>query len=799
MLKRLCLLFCTLTCIASVKANELKGFKLVPSLTSCSIYLDITSVPNSHQTEYKKSGSESWKTAYPLVVSPDKNQLRGSIVNLSEDTFYDIRLTVDGSQVYQAKTKTWSSHVPIAKTINIKDIANDDGIIIDAKGTADGWIKYTSDDNYILKGNGDSNAVITLKNAQYIILENLTIVGGKRHGISLEKSQHIRVINCDISGFGRIGKQDLMKDGKYYMPNGRAVNYDAGINIANSGNLVIERNYIHDPRNRANAWKFSHPAGPNAIAVISTGNVVVRYNDFIGSDEHRWNDCIEGHANGYMRGSFHRDSDIYGNMMAFGNDDGIELDGGQINIRVFENKFEGFLCGVSTAPCLGGPSYIFKNLIVNLGDEDGMANCAFKNGHGNYGKGQIFFFNNTVYTQIGRGYGNYGGKKFSPNPYDKMLKGTTRNNLLYCPAGHFNIDYNLRRKNDFDYDLIYSDQMEPMIDVKHPLSLKGLEKHGIFLKNPHLENTKAAIFKLKASSPAIDSGDNVPNFVTDFTGKKSDIGACEFSTKPMNLPYRPLPVYLDKYQLNFTVNSGKLGEAQTVKASVPVDSNFSSAFKIRKNNVFDWFSVEPAEGLLKAGDTLAFNVKIIDNGRLNPGLKRGAFLVRMANGLSRVVTVYAKVKGNKNLIKPGKGFVQLIEAEQAKDELKFPVVEDANASGKKALHFKPEKLRQFTDKSQTYHFEVPKDGHYMIFVRVKSDIPVGNHDSVFASLDDCKPQAAHLRSATDWRWANVSINPKNRNFQLHNLKKGKHQLKLYGREAIYVDTILITDNLEKVY
>ena len=50
-----------------------------------------------------------------------------------------------------------------------------------------------------------------------------------------------------------------------------------------------------------------------------------------------------------------------------GEDDGMEIDGGQLNSRVYQNRIERFYCGVSLAPNQTGPSYLFRNLIVNLG------------------------------------------------------------------------------------------------------------------------------------------------------------------------------------------------------------------------------------------------------------------------------------------------------------------------------------------------------------------------------------------------------------------------------------------------
>ena len=48
------------------------------------------------------------------------------------------------------------------------------------------------------------------------------------------------------------------------------------------------------------------PAGPQAVGIDKPRSTVLRYNDFIGSDQHRWNDAIEGAGNYHVDGGFSR-------------------------------------------------------------------------------------------------------------------------------------------------------------------------------------------------------------------------------------------------------------------------------------------------------------------------------------------------------------------------------------------------------------------------------------------------------------------------------------------------------------
>jgi hypothetical protein len=803
-------LLLTLACAllpAAVFAGDNK-ITAVPLFQSCGIYFEAADMSVTPVTEFKEKGSQKWLRALELAAIPektvedsdvskaearpytDKAMFRGSIVSLKEDTVYELRIR-QADKSFSAEFKTWSSNVPVKKTVNVKNLKFDRELVITEKGSADGWIKFTADKDFVLKGDDRKNAVITVRGGEYVILENLKVDGGGRHGVSLENSQNIRVVNCDISGFGRIGNQDVKKDGKYYDNDGHAINNDAGVNIAKSGNVVVERCYIHDPRGHANSWKYSHPAGPNAVAVLSTGGTVLRYNDFIGSDLHRWNDAVEGHANGSPRGGFFRDAEIYGNMFIYANDDGIELDGGQMNIRVFQNKFEGSLCGVSTGPCLLGPSYIFKNLIVNLADEEGLSYSAFKNGHGLFDRGISYFFNNTVLAR--GGYGHYNNNKDGLAAHGSELRGVTRNNILHCSRDLFSGSV-FKRGNDFDYDLIYSDNPGLLKTAEDSLKAKGWEKHGIFGKEPKFLSPQSGIFTLVNGSPAEGVAITVDNFLEQSGSATLDMGAFQRG-ETMPLPYRPAPFYLDVYQVNLSAGNGEAPSSAIVNATVDNTVGGAMRFKIAKNSAFDWFSVSPSAGDIKGGHgvfTVSLNMEKIKK----PGLLRGIFLVRLESGLSRPVTVYAKISGREEIKKPGPGFAAWLEAEKPASMEKLKIIGDRDASDGKCVYLDPKEK----DTRLSYDFNLPSDGDYFIFARVKSEEPVGAHDSMFMSIDGGDRRVVSLRSDTDWRWSGCgTADSLGTTAKPVPLTKGPHNITIYPREPVFVDMLLVTDNYRLVY
>ncbi|MBN8527233.1 MAG: right-handed parallel beta-helix repeat-containing protein, partial [Planctomycetes bacterium] len=414
---------------ASQDASATK-LQAIPTYENCSLYLNGSqAAPGGLGVRYRTAAGGAWQDGHPLVVSATDPVPRGSLFGLMAGTAYEAEiLRPDGTRLAATTFSTWAEQVPIARSISLDAHESAGGpLLIEQGGTPEGWIRYIAPPGFVIDGGERDTEAVLLRNAAYVILDGLTVRGGVRHGIRLSQCHDVRISGCDISGFGRVGVQDVAKDGKYYDAKGAAINYDAGICIEDCGRLTIERNWIHDPRSHANSWFFSHPAGPTAMFTRATGEVVVRWNDFVGSDRHRWNDVMEGWGNSKREGAFNRDSDIHGNYLAFANDDAIELDGGQCNVRFYGNLIQGTMCGVSTAPNLRGPSWVIANVIANLADERGLGSAGIKNGGGStHSAGTTFFYHNTFAGQ-GSGISAVG---FGNDRDRGLFRAVGRNNLF---------------------------------------------------------------------------------------------------------------------------------------------------------------------------------------------------------------------------------------------------------------------------------------------------------------------------------------------------------------------------------
>ena len=361
--------------------------RLTPTFCSCSLCWGAKAPVDGVALEYRKAGGEWTKGETPIFFG-DAQNYRVSMFYLDEDADYEARVVAGGRTLAQGAFRTWKSDVPVARTVVVDPATAKYPIEVRDNGASDGWIRYTARPGAVLGDKDSQRAVFDVQHASYVLLDDMVIQGGggikgNSNPIFIAKSKNVRVRNCEIYGYGRTGEPQFSATGggKLFEAGGRSfIDWDAGVTIyTETEAIVVERCYIHDPRGRANSWYYSHPAGMQGIFVHKVGHsVVLRWNDIVGSDLHRWNDAIEGYDNFGPAGGFNRDADIYGNFCIFANDDGIELDGGQQNVRCFRNRFESAVSAVSIQGCLVSPVYVIDNLLGPCGEEFGYVNPCIK-------------------------------------------------------------------------------------------------------------------------------------------------------------------------------------------------------------------------------------------------------------------------------------------------------------------------------------------------------------------------------------------------------------------------------------
>jgi MYXO-CTERM domain-containing protein len=112
------------------------------------------------------------------------------------------------------------------------------------------------------------------------------------------------------------------------------------------------------------SWPLTY--GDDGAAHASDDGIVVN-----GSGHVVCHNQIQGFADAlqnYQVGA--RANDFYGNDVRFTYDDGVELDGAEGNIRAFRNRFLNTYDTLSFQPIYGGPAYAFRNVIINVVNEE---------------------------------------------------------------------------------------------------------------------------------------------------------------------------------------------------------------------------------------------------------------------------------------------------------------------------------------------------------------------------------------------------------------------------------------------
>ncbi|MDR6553182.1 InlB B-repeat-containing protein [Paenibacillus qinlingensis] len=678
----------------------------------------------ANEVQFRKVGTATWEDGLSLAWDSVNKQFRGSIVGLEADTDYEVKVKVlKDASTYTGQIRTWKENVPIARDIPIASIYEPGKplSVQGLRGSENGYIRIIGDGSTVIEVTDEFWEAVVIAQSEYVILENLIIRGGKRSAISvLSSSHHIRIVNSDISHFGREATQYLAKQtvvanadpnlavdlrtGQSYTANATPVNNDSGIFISDASNLVIEKNYIHDARTKTNAWNGGggrawypewddkHPQGVSAMYARGGQGVVIRYNDIVGSDDHRFNDAIETWGNGEVDGGVGKDSDVYGNYFAYTQDDSVELEGSDMNVRFYNNKIEGVANGVGLDTNYVGPIYLYRNVLTNLGDEWGLIQGALKHGaatkEANMGLGANYLFNNTILSsashitrkdsQIYRPYYRNNIIESMDSPLANGQVIITIKHIYNYPGASY--DYDLFNGSGVTTNAFSTTGGPP--PIVEPNGITG-DKIGTPVTAINPDSSKKATFTNRAEgdlsqtsgSLGFDKGTTIPNFVTsaDYAGAAPDIGAIE-SGKDVIVPTRPTALRSDdsKYQLNVTGNTTQQVVIKT--AGIPTGTKYD----LRKNSDYDWFTVTNAEGNTQGtitqgvdlvltvtgypkqigknflgeqfGTTITKGLADLGNTKANvltgqPAKGKGAFLVKLDGGLSLPISVYV-TEGN---------------------------------------------------------------------------------------------------------------------------------------------------------
>ncbi|WP_269522433.1 right-handed parallel beta-helix repeat-containing protein [Coraliomargarita parva] len=533
--------------------------RVVPTFNSAGFYWKPTGGTESRAVSlsYRKKGEAGWREAMPLwfdatrhadAGEPHTGEYRGSLVYLDAGTEYEARLQLQDGPERVVAFATQSENFKIARTVRLP-AAYEGTYVIDAGGNPDeGYVLYeaeTGGGGFWDAAGESANLEI---NASWVIVRGLTLKNGGRHGIILGDVDHVVVDRCDISHWGETG------------PDGQARNFNSAIFSASKllHSIVVQHCDMHDPRSDSNSWaeqrpgtRSKHPEGPQAISFMGgQGRYVIRFNRIYSDMDHMFNDGMGESKNFGFAGFPNRDSDIHDNFVSHCWDDALEVEGANMNVRVWNNYIDMSLGAIGGAATSLGPVYYFRNVYAVSRKHSGMSANDLR-GHyllkiGNerpqYTRGKIFLLHNTALQPPsfeGSSVPSSGAQSGIVYTSSKKLQEniTSRNNILQMRYGK---DWAIRDTQktfscDYDFDL-YNGRI---------MAREGAESNGI-VGVPLYERTADGRLWLVPGSAGHDAGARLPNFNDNFSGDAPDMGAVETysqEAKPLHWPDFPENYY----------------------------------------------------------------------------------------------------------------------------------------------------------------------------------------------------------------------------------------------------------------
>lgn len=502
-------------------AASASGFEdtATPLINSIGLVIYGKDEESTATVKFRADDDTHWREGLDLAWEPIYGSFAGSIVYLEANTMYHIEVTITDvygevvEHTFQTTTKPNTPPIDPNKIYYLSEIYSGGQLNLEAlniEGSEDGYAKIIGDGPVIEAGSDVLGAVNIGKNS-YVMLENLTVKGGLRYGIFAKKAHHIWIKGCNISQYGREAA-DIRNGVAFSSKSSNSpINYDSGIYLERSGVAVIEECEIHSPNLGANNWAVGHPKGANALQVWAyhasdeyRGEFIVRNNRFYGAPNHRFNDVIEGRMNFERRGGFVRNSAIYGNYLAYANDDLIEIDGGQQNVLVYNNEMEQGYAGVSVAPNMLGPSYIFHNHIHNLGDDRGKEWTAIKAG-GLMSKpgGRTFLLENII--DVDRN-----AIAASRVSGDSTFWITSQNNIFFTKFKNNNVGYCILDKEKYSGSTSTNDlcHNEAAMDTRLEVDLNNFIEHPYTHDLDYIRSLKS----MQVPTLSVTDEYKIPNF-----------------------------------------------------------------------------------------------------------------------------------------------------------------------------------------------------------------------------------------------------------------------------------------------
>ncbi|MFG0247271.1 MAG: DUF1565 domain-containing protein [Phycisphaeraceae bacterium JB051] len=246
------------------------------------------------------------------------------------------------------------------------------------------------------------------------------------------------------------------------------------------------------------------------------------------------------------RNAYNPDSDILDNYIHDCLDDGLEPDGGGVNMRIVGNYMRNInMSGISLAPIDSGPVYVVRNVQIN----SGWTAFKFKVG-GTPSNGVTHIYHNTSYgTQMAMCL-----PLFPPKGVEFKNKFIMNNVFAVTRYGIFNghgnnvIDHNAYWKIDQPHTvpMFWANDQKEFVRYDQMQAFKRVsssEQQGVVV-DPLFVDANTDNLNLQTNSPLIDRALKIRGINDQYVGRGPDIGAVEYGqdlnqwswVKPMDIP-----------------------------------------------------------------------------------------------------------------------------------------------------------------------------------------------------------------------------------------------------------------------
>lgn len=495
----------------------------------------------SANVQYRVRGASAWQSALPLVRVDynGSNMLAGSVLFLQPNTDYDVSLALSdpdgGSEARQIIVRT--RPVPAAPSSGrvlhvIPGAGGGDGSLLSPfAGVAAAQAAAVPGDTFLLHA-GDYGGRIRFDRAgtatSYIVWKAAGDGEVLLRGIDVAAS-HLWLEGLTVRDLGSAllsanSPTNVVVTRCQFLNNAYAIFLQgAGSNWYIADNTIV-----------GNTPATSGSLDGEGIDLNVTSGHTVAHNS------------ITNVADGISYP--HTNVDMFGNDIFDCSDDGLELDNGRANVRVWGNRVHNAVHnGISFQPQSGGPWYIVRNQIV------GSTEAALKFRTTD----RFVLLHNTI---VHWGDAWPGTSMMCCNEWD-LLRAYARNNLWISVQGGqiWGFETHTRDwRTDLDYDgFDWGSSTEPFTyegftypDVWSFSSASGLEANAIRVSHsicfsdfqvpgPSPMSVPRHVMALQPTCEAVDSGVILPNINDDFSGSAPDRGAHEYGHATATYGPRP--------------------------------------------------------------------------------------------------------------------------------------------------------------------------------------------------------------------------------------------------------------------